>query len=157
MISFAVEGVDQSLVEGEAMLRDQWEEIAAYKDKVPLDPDYDRYRKMEAAGQLLICTARDDGKLVGYSAYFVHRGIHYSQNIVATNDVFYISPEYRIRRAHGRMLIAAALLDYAEEKLKALGVSVISIHIKLWKDWSPLAERQGYARVEFIHQKYVGA
>jgi len=156
MIAFASESVDQSLVEGEAMVRAQWEEVALHKDRIELAPDYDQYRKLEAAGKLLICTARDDGKLVGYNAYFVHRGIHYSKNIVATNDVFYIAPEYRLRVATGRVLIAAALLEYAEEKLKALGVSVISLHIKVRKDWSGLAEKLGYARVEYVNQKYVG-
>lgn len=156
MIDFAVERLSQVLSESEPLLRAHWEEIADHKDKIPLAPDYDQYRQLEAVGRLLICTARDGGKLIGYSVYFVRRGLHYSENIVATNDIFYIAPEYRIRVATGRVLIAVALLEYAEDKLKARGVSVISMHIKVRKDWSSLAERQGYRRVEYIHQKYVG-
>lgn len=155
MICFASETVADVLAEIEPLLRAHWEEIAAHKDKIPLAPDYDQYRKLEELGKLLICTARDDGKLVGYSIYLVHRGIHYSKNIVATNDVFYIAPEYRRKLIAGE-LAASALLEYAEGKLKARGVSVISMHIKVWKDWSALAEKQGYTRVEYIHQKYVG-
>ena len=155
MIAFSTEAVDQVLEEIEPMLRAHWEEIATHKDKIPLAPDYDAYRKMEQAGKLLICIARDEGKLVGYSIYIVHRGIHYSENIVATNDVFYIAPPYR-RRLVGHALLACALLEYGEEQLKAYAVSMISLHIKIWKDWSGLAERQGYARAEYIHQKYVG-
>lgn len=156
MIDFAVERLSQVLAESEPLLRAHWEEIADHKDKIPLAPDYDQYRQLEAVGKLLICTARDGEKLIGYSVYFVRRGLHYSENIVATNDIFYIAPEYRIRVATGRVLIAVALLEYAEEKLKARGVSVISMHIKVRKDWSSLAEKQGYRRVEYIHQKYVG-
>lgn len=155
-IKFATERLSQVLEEAEPMLRNHWEEIADYKDKIPFAPDYDQYRKMEGAGSLLVCTVRDDQKLVGYSVYFVRRGIHYSKNVVATNDIFYIAPEYRVRATEGRVLIAIAFLEFCEEKLKARGVSVVSMHIKVWKDWSSLAERQGYKRVEYIHQKYIG-
>ena len=155
MIAFQVESVDQVLAEIEPLLRDHWEEIAAHKDKIPLAPDYEAYRKFEATGALLICTARDDKRLVAYSIYLVHRGIHYSKNVIATNDVFYVIPDYR-RKLINTRLIAAALLEFAEEKLKGRGVSVISMHIKVWKDWSGLAEKLGYARAEYIHQKYVG-
>lgn len=156
-ISFATESLSQVLTEAEPMLRAHWEEIADYKDKIPFAPDYSQYYKLEEAGHLLVCTARDTETLIGYSVYFVHRGIHYSKNIVATNDIFYVAPEYRLKAFEGRTLLAIAFLDYCESKLKDRDVSVISMHIKVWKDWSNLAERQGYKRVEYIHQKYIGA
>jgi GNAT superfamily N-acetyltransferase len=155
VIAFANETVAQVLHEIEPLLQAHWEEIASYKDKVPLAPDYDQYRMLETAGKLLICTARDGGRLIGYSVYLVHRGIHYSKNLMATNDVFYIVPEYRLKVVGG-VLTAVALLEHAEKNLRARGVSVISLHIKVWKDWSSLAERQGYRRVEYIHQKFLG-
>jgi len=156
VIAFSSELVSQGLVEGEALLRAHWEEVALYQDRIALSPDYDQYRKLEVAGKLLICTARDDGKLIGYGVFFVHRGIHYSQNIFGVNDVFYVSPDYRLKVSAGRTLIAVALLDYAEQKLKALGVSVVTLRIKVQLDWSGLAERCGYPRVEYVNQKFIG-
>jgi hypothetical protein len=159
MIAFATESVSQVLDEIEPLLHDHWEEVAVYKDKIPLAPDYDAYRRLEADGKLLICTARDDGKLVGYSISFVHRGVHYSKNIIATNDLVYIDPENRQDSMESieRDLVFDDLIDYAEEKLKARGVSVIVLRIKVSKNWSARAEQHGYPRVEYIHQKYVGA
>ena|SRR5256885_14387557 len=156
VINFAVESLAQVLEESKPLLRAHWEEIADYKDKIPFAPDYKRYEKIEASGGLLICTARHDKRLVGYSVYFVHRGLHYSKNITATNDIFYVHPDYRIKPTEKRTLVAVALLDFAEEKLKGRGVSVVSMHIKVWRDWSNLANHQGYKRVEYIHQKYIG-
>src|SRR5258706_8207690 len=104
MIELAQETVEQVLAEIQPLLHDHWEEIASHKDKIPLAPDYDQYRKMEEAGKLLICTVRDKANLVGYSIYFVHRGIHYSKTLVSTNDVFYVSPAYR-RKTIGVVLI----------------------------------------------------
>jgi GNAT superfamily N-acetyltransferase len=156
LINFSVETVDQVLEDIKPLLQNHWDEIAAYKDKIPLAPNYGEYLKVEKAGNLLICTVRDDGKLVGYSIYFVRQGVHYSKNIVAVNDIFYVAPSHRRRRVN-QELVATALIKYAEIILKQSRlVSVISMRIKVWKDWSTLAERQGYKRVEYVHQKYVG-
>lgn len=158
MTEFATESVAQVVEEIEPLLRAHWEEIAAYKDKVPLAPDYEQYRKLEELGKLLVCTARDDGKLIGYGVYIVNRGFDYSKNIVAVARLFYVEPGHRgdsLERIE-RELVADSLLEFGEEKLKARGVSVISLHIKVWKDWSGLAESRGYTRAEYIHQKYVG-
>lgn len=156
MIVLSVETVDQVLEDIKPLLKDHWEEIASFKDKIPFAPDYEAYRRVEKSGNLLICTVRDDGKLIGYSIYFIRQGVHYSKTIVATNDIFYIAPGYR-RKLINRKLIAIELINYAETILKQSRlVSVITMHIKVWKDWSALAEHQGYKRVEFIHQKYIG-
>jgi hypothetical protein len=157
-IVFSTESVEQVWADIQPLLQAHWEEIALYKDKVPLAPDYDLYRKMEGRGALLICMARYEDKIVGYGVYFVHRGMHYMKTLVATNDVIYIEPAERgdSLGAIENELLASEFIRFAEFKLKMRGVSVINYRIKVDKDWSGLAESEGYPRVEYIHQKYLG-
>ena len=133
---FSLEQISESLL-GEFMplLSEHYLEIAHYKD-IPLDPDWDRYRAIAAAGALRIFTARDSGKLIVYSIFFVQRNPHYKTSLSAINDIIFIAKE---RRGFGRRFIA-----WCDEQLREIGVQVVVHHIKAAHDWSPMLERMGY-------------
>jgi GNAT superfamily N-acetyltransferase len=71
------------------------EEVSQTKDFFPLDPDWNRYKRLEAAGAIYILAARDDGKLIGYFVWSFGPHSHCKRATVARDDIFYILPEYR--------------------------------------------------------------
>lgn len=139
-------------VKGEAvpLLRRHWEEIALNKDVVPLDPDWDMYLRMEAAGFFHATTARLDGALVGYAAYFLSRNLHYRSLFVAESDIFWLAPEHRQGMAGVRLLQAA------ERHLAAIGVNKVVNKVKLHHDVGAVFERLGYAPIERVYAKLLG-
>ncbi len=107
------------------LLARHWDELALYKDAVPLSPDYARYAEMEAKNVLCVIAARDEGQLVGYAIFMVARGLHYSTTLWAQSDIFWVAPEHR-RGGVGR-----ALMQCAEERLAARGVAVVHVMTKI--------------------------
>lgn len=136
--------------ECEPLLRQHYEEIAWRKDLIGLAPDYATYEALEKMGRLRCYMARRDGIIVGYAVYFVKPHLHYLNTLVASNDVLYVE-----RSSRGAIL-GKRLLAFAEERLRAEGVHYIGLHIKDCMDWSPLARKLGYERVEVQYQKWIG-
>lgn len=132
------------------LLERHWEEIAVNKDKIKLNPDWEMYAKLEDAGVLGIYTARRDGKLIGYFVVVAERNIHYKDHIFAVNDIIYLAPEYR------KGMVGFRLIKYAEQDLKSLGVSTLTINTKVHKPFDPLLERMGFSLKERVYSKYLG-
>jgi GNAT superfamily N-acetyltransferase len=107
----------------EPLLAEHWEEIAADRDKVPLDPDWDAYYASEKAGILVITTARLAGALVGYAPVFVARNLHYRSLIIGEGDIFWLHPDHR---GAGMGL---GLLRAAERHCRAAGANKM-----IWKE-----------------------
>lgn len=144
---FRVETLATVELELRSLVEDHWQEIVDDPDAMPLDIDWNLYRKAEADGQLFILTVRDE-KLVGYVAHFIHRLPHYRWCLCARDDAHYLAPEYRKGGIGARMILEA------ERYLKLRGVEMISYHTKLGDlDRGPLFERLGYAATERIHVK----
>src|SRR5689334_18451912 len=68
------------------LLRAHYLEIAHYQD-IELDPDWDAYAVVQQNNALRVFTARQDGKLVGYCAFFLRKNMHYRKSLQAVNDV----------------------------------------------------------------------
>ena len=130
------------------LLAKHWTEIAWNRAQIPLDPDWERYGQIERAGKFVCYTLRAKGKLVGYSAYFVDKHLHYRQTTFALNDVLYIDPAYRGRKGTGFIL-------WCERRLKARGAQVHGLHIKHSFNWSKLAERIGFQLMDYIYMKWL--
>lgn len=61
----------------------------------PVDPDWDKYRQYGEAGLSRVVTLRKDGKLIGYSVFFIFEHPHHPSVTHAVSDALYLSPEYR--------------------------------------------------------------
>lgn len=127
-----------------------WEEIALQKDKVPLDPCYERYEEMDALGALNITTARLDGELVGYMIAVVSPHLHYNSTVMAFHDIYYMKPEHR-RGWNGVRLFRAA-----EQNLKDAGAEQFFVGHKVGLDLGPIFKRLGYSHVETTYAKWIG-
>lgn len=150
MITYQQERFIDLIEELKPLLESHWEEVAWYKDKIKLCPDYDRYAELDQIGALHIVTARDEGELVGYDINFVMPHLHYSEHTYAVNDIIFLLPEYR----HAG--IALEMVEHTEALLAEKGVSVITLHMKLAHPFTQLMEQAGYSAQETIYSKYVG-
>lgn len=131
------------ILEISPLLREHYKEIAHYQD-IELDVDWDAYFGAQERGQFVFYTARtaETGELIGYNAFFVRANPHYRKSIVAANDVIFISKE---RRGFGRSFIR-----WCDERLKSIGVQLVSHHIKFAHDWSAVLKRDGYEDMDKI-------
>lgn len=142
-MDYAVETVEQVRPDIGALLQLHYEELTADKEHVALAPDWGRYLSLEALDKLLAFTVRDEGKLIGYSVWFVDAHIHYKDLLVAANDVIFLHKDYR-KGGTGKKLI-----DHSEHMLKWFGVDKVIWHIKFKQDWSAILLRRGYAKEDF--------
>jgi GNAT superfamily N-acetyltransferase len=149
MIEFGVEGFDQARSEIKGLISLHYEEIALNKEVIPLDPDWDRYKTLIANKLAYLITARDDGKLIGYSIFFVTNHLHYKSTLYANNDLLYLHPNYR------KGMIGPRLIQYSEQFLKALGVSKILWHVKFNKDFTRILHHMGYVDEDIIVGKII--
>ena len=130
----------------ERLLHEHWAEIEHFKD-IPLDVDWAAYRAIEAAGKLRIYSARRDGRLIGYTAYFVGHPPRYRNSLQAAHDVLFIErPERRAKIGHG-------LIRYSEQLLAQEGVQVIYQSSNVAHPWDALLTRLGYEPVDNLWGK----
>ncbi|MCK5017565.1 MAG: GNAT family N-acetyltransferase [Candidatus Peribacteraceae bacterium] len=133
-----------------------WQEVAMYQDKVELDVNWEQYENMYMNGNVLALGAYNintDNSVeipIGYIMDVMSHNPHYQQDVFAMNDVIYVDPYYR------KTGLGARLIKISENKLRKLGVSVRTLHIKTTHDFSKLAEHLGYGSVERVHGKYLG-
>lgn len=127
-----------------------WEEIALYKDKIKLNPDWSFYEAIYESGNLGIYTVRKDEKLIGYFIVVAKPHPHYKDNLFAVNDILYLSPEYR------KGLVGYKLIKFVEEDLKKMGISVLVVNTKVHKPFDALMERLGFNLIERVYSKYIG-
>jgi len=135
--------------EARPLLEKHWEEIAINKDHIKLNPDWEAYADLEASGNLKIFTARNDGALVGYFVVFVRKHIHYKDHLFAHNDILFLSEPYR------KGYTGIKLIKFAEECLKADGVSVLTINTKTHRPFDGVLQRLGFNHVENIYSKFL--
>lgn len=149
-ITYQKEEFQDIKFEIQPLLYQHWEEVAMYKDKIELAPDWSRYDALANSGNLHIVTVRDDGELVGYFITMVVKGLHYKNTTYGVNDILLIKPEYR------KSGVGRDLFKTAEALLKEEGVDVISIHMKTYIPFDSLCESLGYDYAERLYTKYIG-
>lgn len=123
-MEFAREPLTAILESGlEPLLRAHWSEVAHDKDVIVLNPDWAEYFDQERAGRFVAFSLRDDGDLVGYTAFFIVRSLHYRDHVFAMNDVIYLRPE--TRGVEGLRMVLRA-----EAELRKAFVTKVFYHVK---------------------------
>ncbi|MDA8231569.1 MAG: GNAT family N-acetyltransferase [Magnetospirillum sp.] len=150
MIVFQHESLAGALGAMTPLVARHWREVALDRDRVPLAPDWEKYRLLDRTGALNITTARHDGRMVGYACYIVSRHLHYRDLMVAESDAFFLAPEHR-RGPEGVRLLRAA-----EQNVIAAGAQRIVTRVKVDPDFGPLLRRMGYQPIEAVYSKRVG-
>jgi GNAT superfamily N-acetyltransferase len=104
---------------------------------------------LQANDLLRIYTGRDYGRLIGYSIFTVHKGVHYSTSLEADEDLLFVLPEHRKGR------FGLQLMQYAESQLAAEGVQLLKRRTKVAErlNFGTVLERMGYEPIDVIYGK----
>tara|TARA_R110000822_G_scaffold310366_1_gene442849 strand:+ start:1486 stop:1950 length:465 start_codon:yes stop_codon:yes gene_type:complete len=132
------------------LLHKHWELVALNQGAIKLNPDWERYAELDAAGILRIFTARDNGQLVGYCVLLVSQSLHYKDHIFAVNDVVFVLPDSRAG-ATGYHLI-----KFAEDHCRQSGASLMNINTKVHIPFDGLMQGMNFELTERIYSKYLG-
>ena len=116
-----------------------WEETEQYQS-APLNPDKERYLEYNEMGYHRQYTARDGEKVVGHLGVYISTSMH-TQVSIATEDTWYLMPEYR----RGRN--AMRFYQFIEEDLRKEGVYEVLMHAKNANNTARLMEFLGYKPV----------
>lgn len=146
-MNFQRETIFDVIEEVQPLLDLHYDELCLNKDLAKLAPRWDVYTEMERLGCFVVFTAREDGRLVGYSAFFLQPHMHYSGFVVAQNDIFYIAQEHR------RGTTALRFLRYSETALKELGAQKLVYHCKYSNNLAPILHRLSYRDEEVMTAK----
>jgi len=144
MITFKIEPVLECKQEMLTLLEEHYEELTFNKEVVKLNPNWAEYNRRESVNKFVFIAARDDGVLIGYSAWFLDYHIHYADLKVAANDVIFLKKEYRLG------MTGIKLIKYSENAMKKLEANKITWHIKETNDFRPILHRMGYCDEDMI-------
>lgn len=145
MLVFKEEKLFDVIAEVDALLKMHYEEVAMHRDTIKLNPMWDDYSALERMGRFVIYTVRENDRLVGYSAFFINKHMHYADTVCAVNDVIFLHPDHRKSTAGYR------LIKFSHEQLKMRGdVNKAIWHVKHSKDWSAILHKLGYVDEEKI-------
>ncbi|MBV8666745.1 MAG: GNAT family N-acetyltransferase [Burkholderiaceae bacterium] len=147
MISFQREIVYDFMGDCQELLKLHYQELTRNKEVVSLNPIWEKYAALEKAGLIALFTARDDGQLVGYSAFIVQPHLHYAETLIAQNDVLFLHPDYR------KGMTGIKLIKYSERELKTQGVRKIVWHAKMDTVFRKILNRLGYVEEEVMAAK----
>lgn len=137
------------------LLELHWREIAHYQSAIPLEVDWGQYKRADATQRMVVVTARQDERLIGYSVFFLVHSPHYRTVLWGMNDVLYVLPEFRQSR------VGLQLIRESERQLREVGCRRISWHAKPFNaDGSDnplykILERMGYTIEEHVLGKLI--
>lgn len=150
MITAQLETLADALTEMRELFPRHWEEIAIFKDKMPLAPQYERYWERESLGEFVLPTLRLDGKIIGYWPTFVAPGLHYGSTLTATTDILYVCPEHR-GDGSGKLMF-----DVLKTELKRRGVKVWYAGSKNHKQIEWFLKMLGFEDIETYFALWIG-
>ena len=127
-----------------------WEEMYHDKGSYPFDPDWDLYYLLEESGSLLLFTARDSGKLIGYFSVIIGPSLHSKGKLVVSNDIIYLHKNYR------KGLIGVKLFKFSEACLAESGYNQLQVITSERNNIDSLLKRLGYEKIETKFEKRLG-
>lgn len=93
-LSFQLEPVASVWNELMVLAQAHWRGTSGFRRHEPFNPSFKRYQDCNAMGFFQLFTARDGEQLVGYFGMYLSPSMH-SQLLMATEDTFFIHPDYR--------------------------------------------------------------
>ena len=150
MVKYQQEFLTSVVDDIKPLIKSHWDEIALNQDRIKLNPDWEAYQNFEDQDRLRIFTARDEGELVGYFVVIIGVNIHYKDHLFASNDIIYLSPNYR------KGFTGIRLIKFAEKCLRQDGISVLTINTKVHQPFDKLMDFLKFNKVERVYSKYVG-
>lgn len=125
-------------------MQEHYDEIAENKSILHLNPQRAVYETL--GDKVLLVTARNDGRLVGYFLWIISSHPHYQDTIVAAEDLHFLAKKYR------RGLTGYKFMKYAIEAAQARA-SFLVIREKLAHHHPALMNRLGFKATDIVYTK----
>lgn len=136
--------VSEILANASELFAEHYDEIALNKQVMQLRPDADKYLELEANSSLFILAAYSDDDLVGYSVNFTTNHMHYTDLIVASNDLLFVSKQHRKGK------VGLRLIKATEAKARDVGARLMLWHAKPDTALAELLPRLGYVVQDIV-------
>lgn len=117
--------------------------------ELKLNPDYKIYFDADKRNVVKVVLCEDDNELIGYIVFFVGPNLHHKDYLLATEDIYYLKPEYRKGRTGIKMF------QFAEKYLKSIGINMIKYTTNIYLDKSRLFEYLGCNFIEKVFIKRI--
>lgn len=147
MITYQIEKWNSVQPEIEPYAVAHFLETESHLEEIPMDMDWEKLKGLDDLGMLHTVTVRDNGKLVGYFVSLISTHFHYKSTLHAMVYLYYLRPENRGN------YVGIKMFQFAEEKLKEIGIQKILSGTKVHLNFSSLFERLGYKNTELIFEK----
>lgn len=119
-MDFAVEPLASIWHEKLECCRDHWAVTSMCANGEILDARLERYEQYERAGWYVEIVARENGVFAGFCGMYLVPSMH-TQELLATEDILYLKPEYR-RGRH-----ALRFYQFVEEEMKRRGAKKVML------------------------------
>ena len=158
LVEFAFEKISPALADGlEDLIAFNWDEVSAsYALAPPLDIDWPRYLMLERMGQYRSISARKNGRLVGYNAYFIEKPLRHRRMTWAVNDALFLDRVERKGMLGWRLLkesirLLREILPPGSFVLHGDMLGAISTTAKAHATFGDLLLREGFIRLESVY------
>jgi hypothetical protein len=154
MITFQLETWKQFFADAPKLWERLWGEFGEKFKSEPgqekMEPDTDAYDRLDQFGRLLIVTARDDGKLIGYATSAIQQHPHFTSTKVGFGDTNYLDPAYR------KGMTGVKLFRMTEKIMKELKVQRYFLPVPEVGGFEIIAKRLGFKPEHTIYSKWIG-
>jgi GNAT superfamily N-acetyltransferase len=150
-MDFAIEPLAQCWDEIMALAEGHWQETEAHHHEQGFNPKRERYEQYEKPGWYVQFTARVDGRLIGFAGMYLVPSMH-SQALIATEDTWYLAPDYR---GKGRTFMR--FYAFIEAEMKRRGAVEINMSVPIVGAASRLLEALDYQPVKVHYCKLLRA
>jgi len=144
-IEYKIRNPKECFDEISKMFHNHYEELSVTK-QFNLNPDLEVYWEADKRKVLKVITCENNNEIIGYIIYFIGLNLHYKDCLLATEDIYYLKPEYRKGSTGIRMF------KFAENYLKSIGVNMIKYSTKVHLDNSRLFE---FLKCEFTEKVFL--
>lgn len=157
-VVFAVERWAEYFADCGDLWREHYDEIGSDKSKMPMRPDAARFQFLDETGQLLIITARRDGKMVGYLVVVVCPHPHYADVLCGFEDAYFLtSAERKGSGMNFRSQTGVRLIQEGTRVLALAGVKKVFFHTKESRNLGVVFRRLGFKKSDEIYTTWIGA
>jgi len=130
------------------MFGDHVEESCPNKEVFKLKPDWAYYFREQREGRFFMVSARNENwDIVGYVGMFIRPHHHYSDVVMATDDLHYLLPAYRGQK------LGAFMLAFAEKVAAEKGASIFLMRCKANQPHGKIFEDMGYKLTDLTYLK----
>jgi hypothetical protein len=129
------------------LLKKNWVRTESYIGGLEVDPDFERYKRLDAMDMVTCVTARIEGLLIGYAIYFTSFSSHHKTVKTGHGDMIYVEDE------PGMGHIVFDLLKECERLQRAANVFCTGWFVRKESRFYAILRSRGYVDDEIMMEK----